>query len=141
MRRLGGDSRADDAGGSGHWRDIPSDACRLFVRDGTRGSLPPEERLHAIDAALIATAKRSIDLASYALIDLIVLDALNDAEHHGVVIRIVLDPRERYDFVKLDDLSDNVRMKLRLHRRRPPRAPSRSPRSTIADGRRPAHFV
>jgi len=62
-------------------------------------------------------------------------------EHRGVVIRIVLDPRERHDFVKLDDLSDNVRIKLRLHRRRPSRAPSRSPRSTIADGRRPAHFV
>ena len=39
----------------------------------------PEERLDAIDAALVATAKRSIDLASYALTDLIVLDALNDA--------------------------------------------------------------
>ena len=29
----------------------------------------------------------------------------------GVVIRIVLDPRERHDFVKLGDLSDNVRIK------------------------------
>ena len=70
----------------------------------------PEERLDAIDAALIATAKRSIDLASYALTDPIVLDALNDAEHRGVAIRIVLDPRERHDFVKLGDLSDNVRI-------------------------------
>jgi phosphatidylserine/phosphatidylglycerophosphate/cardiolipin synthase-like enzyme len=40
-----------------------------------------------------------------------VLNALNDAEHRGVVIRIVLDPRERHDFVKLGDLSDNVRIK------------------------------
>ena len=32
----------------------------------------PEERLDAIDAALIATAKSSIDLASYALTDPIV---------------------------------------------------------------------
>ncbi len=71
----------------------------------------PEERLDAIDAALVATAKRSIDLASYALTDPIVLDALNDAERRGVVIRIVLDPRERHDFVKLGDLSDNVRIK------------------------------
>ncbi len=71
----------------------------------------PEERLDAIDAALIATAKRSIDLASYALTDPIVLDALNDAERHGVVIRVVLDPRERHDFAKLGDLSDNVRIK------------------------------
>ena len=61
----------------------------------------PEERLDAIDAALIATAKSSIDLASYALTDPIVIDALNDADHRGVVVRIVLDPRERHDFVKL----------------------------------------
>ena len=40
----------------------------------------PEERLDAIDAALIATARSSIDLASYALTDSIVLDALNAAE-------------------------------------------------------------
>lgn len=39
-----------------------------------------EERLDAIDAALIATAKRSIDFASYALTDPVVLDALNEAE-------------------------------------------------------------
>ena len=60
----------------------------------------PEERLDAIDAALIATAKSSIDLASYALTDPIVIDALNDADHRGVVVRIVPDPRERHDFVK-----------------------------------------
>jgi phosphatidylserine/phosphatidylglycerophosphate/cardiolipin synthase-like enzyme len=71
----------------------------------------PEERLDRIDAALIATAKTSIDLASYALTDPIVLDALSDAERRGVAIRIVLDPRERHDFVKLGDLSDSVRMK------------------------------
>jgi phosphatidylserine/phosphatidylglycerophosphate/cardiolipin synthase-like enzyme len=71
----------------------------------------PEERLDAIDAALIATAKQSIDLASYALTDPIVIDALNDAEHRGVVVRVVLDPRERHDFARLGDLSDNVRIK------------------------------
>ncbi len=48
----------------------------------------PEERLDAIDAALIATARQSIDLASYALTDPIVLDALNQAEHRGVMIRL-----------------------------------------------------
>jgi phosphatidylserine/phosphatidylglycerophosphate/cardiolipin synthase-like enzyme len=69
----------------------------------------PDERLDAIDAGLIATAKQTIDLASYALTDGIVLDALNDAERRGVAIRIVLDPRERHDFAKLGDLSDNVR--------------------------------
>src|SRR5271166_6069219 len=71
----------------------------------------PEERLDAIDAGLIATAKSSIDLASYALTDPIVLNALNQADHRGVMVRIVLDPRERHDFVKLGDLSDNVRIK------------------------------
>jgi phosphatidylserine/phosphatidylglycerophosphate/cardiolipin synthase-like enzyme len=71
----------------------------------------PEERLDLVDAALIATAKNSIDLASYALTDSVVIDALNSAEKRGVVIRIVLDPRERHDFVKLGDLSDNVRIK------------------------------
>lgn len=71
----------------------------------------PEERLDAIDAQLIATARSSIDLASYALTDPVVIDALNDAEHRGVAVRIVLDPRERHAFVKLGDLSDNVRIK------------------------------
>ena len=40
-------------------------------------------------------AKQSIDFACYALTDPVVIDALNDADHRGVVIRIVLDPRER----------------------------------------------
>jgi phosphatidylserine/phosphatidylglycerophosphate/cardiolipin synthase-like enzyme len=71
----------------------------------------PQERLDLIDAALIATAKNSIDLASYALTDTVVIDALNSAEKRGVVIRVVLDPRERHDFIGLGDLSDNVRIK------------------------------
>jgi len=33
------------------------------------------------------------------------------AERRGVAVRIVLDPREPHDFVKLGDLSDNVRIK------------------------------
>ena len=40
-----------------------------------------------------------------------VLDALNAAQGRGVAVRIVLDPRERHDFVKLGDLSDTVRIK------------------------------
>jgi phosphatidylserine/phosphatidylglycerophosphate/cardiolipin synthase-like enzyme len=71
----------------------------------------PEERLDRIDAALIATAKSAIDLASYSLTDPIVIDALNDAQRRGVRIRIVLDPRERHDFVRLGDLADTVRIK------------------------------
>ena len=71
----------------------------------------PEERLDAIDVQLISTAKQSVDLASYSLTDRIVIDALNAADHRGVAIRIVLDPRERHDFVALGDLADNVRIK------------------------------
>ena len=71
----------------------------------------PEERLDAIDAAIIESAKLSIDFAAYSLNDGAVVDALNAAERRGVVVRIVLDPRERHDFVRLGDLSDNVRVK------------------------------
>ena len=71
----------------------------------------PEERLDAIDAAIIESAKLSIDFAAYSLTDGAVVEALNAAERRGVVIRIVLDPHERHDFVRLGDLSDNVRIK------------------------------
>jgi phosphatidylserine/phosphatidylglycerophosphate/cardiolipin synthase-like enzyme len=71
----------------------------------------PEERLVLIDVSLIASAKSTIDLASYALTDTIVIDALNSAARRGVAVRIVLDPRERHDFVGLGDLADNVRLK------------------------------
>lgn len=71
----------------------------------------PEERLDAIDVALIDEAKQSIDFASYSLTDGAVIEALNAAERRGVAVRIVLDPREHHDFVKLGDLADNVRVK------------------------------
>jgi phosphatidylserine/phosphatidylglycerophosphate/cardiolipin synthase-like enzyme len=71
----------------------------------------PEERLDAIGAALIGEARGSIDFASYTLTDSIVLSALNAAQHRGVNVRIVLDPRERRDFFKLGNLSDYVRIK------------------------------
>ena len=71
----------------------------------------PEERLDAIDTALIDTAKRSVDFASYSLTDRPVIDALNAADRRGVAVRIVLDPRERHDFMGLGDLADNVRIK------------------------------
>jgi phosphatidylserine/phosphatidylglycerophosphate/cardiolipin synthase-like enzyme len=71
----------------------------------------PEEKLDTIDSELIGAAKLSIDFASYTLTDRVVLDALNAAGRRGVVIRIVLDPREPQDFMQLEDLSDNVRIK------------------------------
>ena len=71
----------------------------------------PEERLDVTDVQLISTAKQSVDLASCALTDRSVIEALNAADRRRVVIRIVLDPRKRHDFVALGDLSDNVRIK------------------------------
>lgn len=68
-------------------------------------------RLEAIDVELITTAKQCIDFASYAMIDSAAIDALNADDRRGVAVRIVLDPRERHDFVALGDLSDNVRIK------------------------------
>ena len=71
----------------------------------------PEEDLARIDATLISDAKTSIDFASYALTDRVIIQALTEADRHGVAIRIVPDPRERHDFVALGDLADNVRIK------------------------------
>jgi phosphatidylserine/phosphatidylglycerophosphate/cardiolipin synthase-like enzyme len=85
--------------------------CVLAFAFGQEVHFSPEERLDAIDAALIGEARRSIDFASYSLTDGAVIDALNAAERRGIVVRVVLDPRERHDFVKLGDLSDNVRIK------------------------------
>jgi phosphatidylserine/phosphatidylglycerophosphate/cardiolipin synthase-like enzyme len=71
----------------------------------------PEEQLDAIDAGLIAKATKTIDFASFSLTDPAVLTALVNAGRRGVAIRIVLDPRERHDFVGLAELSDSVRIK------------------------------
>jgi phosphatidylserine/phosphatidylglycerophosphate/cardiolipin synthase-like enzyme len=71
----------------------------------------PEEPLDAIDDSLMGEAKHSIDFASYALTDARVLNALNAAAQRGVKVRIILDRRERHDFARLEELSDNVRVK------------------------------
>lgn len=86
-------------------------AFAVFAVKAQEVHYSPEENLDQVDAALISSAARSIDFASYSLTDRIVLDALLDADKRGVAIRIVLDPRERHDFSKLGDLSDNVRIK------------------------------
>jgi phosphatidylserine/phosphatidylglycerophosphate/cardiolipin synthase-like enzyme len=84
-------------------------AFALLVAASAQGvGFSPEERLDAIDAALIAGAKRTIDFAAYSLTDGAVLNALNAAERRGVAIRIVLDPRERHDFAKLGDAATAV---------------------------------
>ena len=58
-----------------------------------------------LKAIIASGADRALRLPVY------VLDALSDAGRRGVMIRIVLDPCERHDFVRLGDLSDNVRIK------------------------------
>jgi phosphatidylserine/phosphatidylglycerophosphate/cardiolipin synthase-like enzyme len=85
--------------------------CALSLAFAQEVHFSPEERLDAIDVALVDGAKQSIDFASYSLTDGAVIDALSAAERRGVVIRIVLDPREHHDFTKLGDLADNVRIK------------------------------
>jgi phosphatidylserine/phosphatidylglycerophosphate/cardiolipin synthase-like enzyme len=71
----------------------------------------PAERLDAIDAGLISSAKASIDLAAYTLTDWAVIDALKAAEARSVAIRIVVDPRERIDADRLASLVAQVRTK------------------------------
>jgi phosphatidylserine/phosphatidylglycerophosphate/cardiolipin synthase-like enzyme len=71
----------------------------------------PGEDLSAIDAALIDSGRKTIDLASYSLTEPHVVKALQDAAKRGVSIRIVLDPREPQSFADLVDLSDNARIK------------------------------
>jgi phosphatidylserine/phosphatidylglycerophosphate/cardiolipin synthase-like enzyme len=71
----------------------------------------PEERLDAIDAALIGSARSSIDMAAYVLTDYAVIDALKAAQKRGVAIRIVVDPREPNDADRLGPLIANVKMK------------------------------
>ncbi len=85
--------------------------CAVMAALAQEVHYSPEEDLARIDAKLISEGKTSIDFASYALTNRAIIQALTEADHHGVAIRIVLDPRERHDFVALGDLADNVRIK------------------------------
>jgi phosphatidylserine/phosphatidylglycerophosphate/cardiolipin synthase-like enzyme len=67
----------------------------------------PAERLDRIDAQLIDTAQNSIDIAAYVLSDWGVIDALNAAAARGVVVRVVLDPREHSDTGRMAGLERN----------------------------------
>ena len=67
------------------------------------------------------------------------LDALNAAERRGVVIRVVLDPREHHDFVRLGDLSAPTSPRFppwEAFERRPA-----NPHDRPARGRRPQPFT
>src|ERR1700722_4704374 len=69
----------------------------------------PQERLDGIDVQLINTAKSSIDIAAYVLSDWGVIDVRNAAPARGVVVRVVLDPREHSDTGRMAGLQ--MRMK------------------------------
>ncbi len=71
----------------------------------------PEENLETIDAALIGTARRAIDLASFIITDKAIIDALGAAERRGVALRIVLDPHEPHAFGLRIDLADHIRIR------------------------------
>ena len=71
----------------------------------------PVSNLEKIDVDLIHSAKSVIDLAAYSLTDWRVIEALNEAQRHGVAIRIVLDPSQRHAYEKFDGLVDIVRVK------------------------------
>ena len=86
-------------GGSVQQGETPEVSARRELAEEI-GLVTPNASLHLVG-----------EVRGYALTDPIVLDALNAADRRGVAIRIVLDPRERHDFVKLGDLSDTVRVK------------------------------
>jgi phosphatidylserine/phosphatidylglycerophosphate/cardiolipin synthase-like enzyme len=54
----------------------------------------PAENLEHIDAALIDSASRQIDMAAYVLTDWPVIEALTRAADRGVQVRIYLDGRQ-----------------------------------------------
>lgn len=61
---------------------------------GVRVFYGPGEGVETIDARLIASARRSIDLAAYVLTDRSVLAALGRAAMRGVKVRVYLDGEE-----------------------------------------------
>ncbi|WP_084704736.1 phospholipase D-like domain-containing protein [Beijerinckia mobilis] len=81
----------------------------------------PEENLERIDVALIEAAQHDIDLASYVLTDVAVIEALTRAAERGVIIRVYLYESQIYDhgrpFQALQDLrrTRGVTIKVKSH--------------------------
>lgn len=73
----------------------------------------PLENLERVDVALLATAQETIDLAGYVVTDRPVIDALVAAQERGVAVRLILDPSQRHDLVRLAPLLDMARKKRR----------------------------
>src|SRR5208337_2193425 len=86
-----------------HWRDV---ALAVARKTGKRVGLDTATRM-SLDADSASAASRNLRGSSRRRST----DRRVEATHRRRSVRIVFDPRERHDFVKLGDLSDNVRIK------------------------------
>lgn len=73
----------------------------------------PVENLERIDVGLLDQAGETIDMAAYILTDRPVIDALIAAKERGVAVRLLLDPSQKSDLVRLEPLKDDIRFKKR----------------------------
>ena len=51
----------------------------------------PDENLEGVDVQLLSGAQHTVDMAAYSLTDFVVANALEQAAHRGVQVRIYLD--------------------------------------------------
>ena len=71
----------------------------------------PAENLEHIDVAMLASARRTIDLAAYSLADRAVAQALDAAIARGIGVRILVDASQRHAAEDLYGLADAIRVK------------------------------
>ena len=67
----------------------PLDAERMIA--GVRMFYGPRDNLQAVDLALIARARETIDMAAFILTDRAIMEALSAAARRGVKVRLYLD--------------------------------------------------
>ena len=65
------------------------------ARAGWSIAYAPGTNLERLDAALIGTSRRSIDIAAYVLTDVPVIEALTAAAGRGVSVRVYREPETR----------------------------------------------
>src|SRR5208282_1106398 len=94
-------------------RDMPPSTTALTTRwrRSSESAIPAASFARRRSGIRTQVIRESLSDSLRSDTALVVISALTNAERRGVAIRIVLDPRERHDFVKLGDLSDNVRIK------------------------------
>lgn len=73
----------------------------------------PVENLERVDVGLLNEAGETIDMAAYILTDRPVIDALIAAKERGVAVRLLLDPSQKSDLVRLEPLKDAIRFRKR----------------------------